>query len=439
MSSNSAGTPEASSDLRDELPALGLQLEQIERYLASDGEIGMLSVTLLGQREGDTDEAWEHYQTILDEISTFLPDFSRRALRRGDCLLEPVISGNSFVVLLTPPRDDRSFNRTDLASVRNRLLRELTVHLGRTMPRPALERFHAYVGAALVRHDAAIDGRRIIYRGVEEAIADAMLQRERENLQRTVYLRRILRGGQLRTVYQPVVDLVERRVIGYEALTRLQREEFRSPDQLFRVAHENGALWTLERLCRRRALETLPPFEPDQLLFLNIEPDSMFDPQLRDPEFLQLMKDAGLTPHRVVLEVTEHAAVRDFSSLQRVLDELREMGFRLAMDDVGSGYAGLQSIAEIRPDYLKIDMSLVRDLHLHPIKRELIATIHRFSESTGIAIVAEGVESEAELASLSNVGVRCAQGFLFAEPDCPPQTPNWEQFDDPISSGEVDS
>jgi len=227
-------------------------------------------------------------------------------------------------------------------------------------------------------------------------------------------------------------------VIGYEALTRMQRDEFRSPDQLFRVAHENGALWTLERLCRRRALETLPPFEPDQLLFLNIEPDSIFDPQLRDPAFLDLMKDAGLAPDRVVLEVTEHAAVRDFASLRRVLEDVRGMGFRLAMDDFGSGYSGLHTIAEIRPDYLKIDMSLVRDLHLHPIKRELIATISRFSESTGIAIVAEGVETEDELNSLSKVGVRCAQGFLFAEPDCPPRAPDWEQFETPSSSDETD-
>jgi EAL domain-containing protein (putative c-di-GMP-specific phosphodiesterase class I) len=438
MSSKASGTSDMSA-ARDELPVLGLHLEQIERYLASDGKIGMLSVTLLGRQEGDTDDAWNHYQMLLDEISDFLPDFSRRALRRSDRLLEPVISGNSFVVLLTPPRDDRSLNRTDLATVRNRLLRDINGHLSRCMPRPALERFQAYVGAALVRHDASIDGRRIIYRGVEEAIADAMLQRDREERQRTVYLRRILRGGHVHAVYQPVVDLVDRRVIGYEALTRMRREEFRTPDQLFRAAHENGALWTLERLCRRRALETLPPLEPDQLLFLNIEPDSMFDPQLRDTAFREQMEAAGLAPGRVVFEVTEHAAVRDFASLRRVLEEIRAVGFRLAMDDVGSGYAGLQTIAEIRPDFLKIDMSLVRDLHLDPIKRELISTILRFSESTGITIVAEGVESEAERVSLADTGVRCAQGFLFAEPDSPPRAPDWEQFEDRSSSDADDA
>ena len=164
-------------------------------------------------------------------------------------------------------------------------------------------------------------------------------------------------------------------------------------------------------------------------LFLNIEPDSLFDPQLRNAAFLEQMEHAGLAPGRIVFEVTEHAAVRDFTSLKRVVEETRAIGFRLAMDDVGSGYAGLKSIAEIRPDFLKIDMSLVRDLHLDPIKRELITTIRRFSESTGIAIVAEGVESEAEMVSLSDAGVRCAQGFLFAEPDAPPRAPDWDNLE----------
>ena len=118
-------------------------------------------------------------------------------------------------------------------------------------------------------------------------------------------------------------------------------------------------------------------------------------------------------------------------NVEAKMGDLRKLGFRLAMDDVGSGYSGLKSIAEIRPDYLKIDMSLVRDLHLHSIKRELISTIRRFSDSTGIIIVAEGVEAEAEVASLSEVGVRCAQGYLFAEPDSPPRAPDWKALDDP--------
>jgi EAL domain-containing protein (putative c-di-GMP-specific phosphodiesterase class I) len=439
MSPNSTAASRAGRDLRlNELPYLALLLEQIEQQLRRYSELGMLSVTLLDQRDRNAGDGWEHYQSILEEMSIFLTRFSRRGLRSTDSVLEPVIAGNSFVILLAPPRDDRSLDHTDLESVRNRLLRDVTTHLERTMPRAALERFAIYVGAAHLHHDAAVDCRRIIYRGLEEAIADAMTQREREGLHRVRHVQRILRCGQVRTVYQPVVDILDKRVIGYEALTRLLQNEFRTPDQLFKAAHESGALWPLERLCRSRALENLPSREPEQLLFLNIEPDSMHDPQLRAPDFLKQMELAGLGPTDVVLEVTEHAAVRDFAALRRVLEQLRALGFRLAMDDVGSGYAGLKSIAEMKPDYLKIDMSLVRDLHLHPIKRELIATIRRFSESTGIAIIAEGVESEAELESLSDVGVRCAQGFLFAEPDSPPRSPDWESLESSTSSDTMD-
>jgi EAL domain-containing protein (putative c-di-GMP-specific phosphodiesterase class I) len=120
--------------------------------------------------------------------------------------------------------------------------------------------------------------------------------------------------------------------------------------------------------------------------------------------------------------------VRDFPSFRRMLDKYRALGFRLAMDDVGSGYAGLQAIAEIGPDFLKVDMALVRDLHRHPIKRELINTIRRFTDKTGSTLVAEGVECTEELESLAEVGVRCAQGYLFARPDVQPKAPDWSSL-----------
>jgi EAL domain-containing protein (putative c-di-GMP-specific phosphodiesterase class I) len=166
----------------------------------------------------------------------------------------------------------------------------------------------------------------------------------------------------------------------------------------------------------------------EQMLFLNIEPDSIFDPHLRKSKFLRWVAKAGLDPRRLVLEITEHTAIRDFESFRRTLDEVRALGFKLAMDDVGAGYAGLQAIAEMRPDYIKVDMTLVRDIHLDNIKRELIETIRRFTDSTGIILIAEGVECRAELESLTRAGVRCAQGYLFAKPDSPPRQPVWQSL-----------
>jgi EAL domain-containing protein (putative c-di-GMP-specific phosphodiesterase class I) len=407
------------------LPNLTVILRQIARQLVERLEIGILSITVIRRRERDPADSWEDYDRTLREISIFLEKFRHGGLRRSDILLEPILAGNTLMVLLGPPRDGGPLHVTALNRVWHRLKQGLATHLAQRLSHTSRERFGVYVGRSLMRHDPTLRSDLIIYRALEAAIADALGQQQHEARLHASHLRQILEGSQIVTLYQPVVDLVEHRVIGFEALTRLPQEQFETPDLLFKVANEQGVLWELERLCRQRALQKLPPLERDQALFLNIEPDSIYDPQLRQEGFLEDIRKSGLEPSSVVLEITEHAAVREFELLRRALDDVRGLGFRLSMDDVGSGYSGLQVIAEMRPDFIKADMALVRDMHLDPFKRELMATIHRFTENSGIVLVAEGVQCVAELKSLAEAGVRCAQGFLFARPGSPPEEPDW--------------
>jgi EAL domain-containing protein (putative c-di-GMP-specific phosphodiesterase class I) len=426
---NSTKTPTRESQGAAELqrlPNLDVLLGKIEEELTDREGLGILSITVVRRRECVGEDSWEAYESILREITFFLSKFQQRRMRRTDTLLEPSLSGNTFVILLDRPREDRPLSMADISRVRNRLLRSISAHIGRRLSHTITERFGIFVGGTLMHHEPAADSRRMIYRSLEEAIANAMTRQEEEERQHAVHLREILRSGRIDIVYQPVVEVVERRIMGFEALTRLPQRQFDSPDLLFKVANENGSLWALERLCRRKALESLPPLDKRQMLFLNIEPDSFFDPQLRKRKFLRWIERAGLDPHRLVLEVTEHAAIADFDLFRRKLVEIRSLGFQLAMDDVGAGYAGLQAITAIRPDFIKVDMTLVRDMHLDLIKRELIETIRRFTDSTGIVMIAEGVESRAELESLTRAGVRCAQGYLFAKPDSPPRQPRWQ-------------
>src|SRR5262249_56894642 len=117
----------------------------------------------------------------------------------------------------------------------------------------------------------------------------------------------VLHLGLVNSVYQPVVDVVEHRVIGFEALTRVGSGRFENIELLFKTAEANDALWALERLCRRKALEDLPALGAGQLLFLNVEPDSIHDPHLGGPQFLDGLAAAGLSPRQVVLELTQHS------------------------------------------------------------------------------------------------------------------------------------
>jgi EAL domain-containing protein (putative c-di-GMP-specific phosphodiesterase class I) len=409
-----------------ELPRLDSILETAGPRLASRPEIGLVSVTVLQRQHVEHGLGWRGYDSIIHEIGAFLRTYRSERMRRDDRLFEPSLNGNSFALLLEPPRNGRELEPAALARVCARIKRGLKVHLARTLPREVGEMFGAYVGAALVRAQEGIAFERIVHRALEEAFADALREKDREGHRHSVQLARVIHHGLVRAVYQPVVDILDRRVIGFEALTRVGSGRFESVETLFKAAEANDALWSLERLCRRKALEGVPVLAADQLLFLNIEPDSAHDPHLTGPQFLDGLSAAGLSPRQVVLELTEHSEVRDFVAFRRTLAQFRGLGFRLAMDDVGSGYAGLQAIAEIAPDFIKADMHLVRGLHASAIKRELIDTMRRFSESTGITLVAEGVESAAELSALVAVGVRCAQGFLFAKPGSPAPLPDWE-------------
>ncbi len=407
------------------LPELPRLFDRIGETLATSGRLGVLSVTVLERNAVDCTRGWHAYDRVFRTVGEFLRRYRARSFRRDDRVFEPSLSGNAFVLVLAPPRAARPLADDDVTLVRDRLRRDLKLHLSRSLPRDVLERFACYVGGSTMAADPEVRLDRIVYRSLEQAFADALVEKAMEGRGLADELSRILTNGLVRSVYQPVVDVTVRRTIGYEALSRVQGERFENVDLLFETAHEHDALFPLERLCRRRAIEGAPALGPDGMLFLNVEPDSLHDPEFTDGTFLRRLQSAGLSPSQVVLEITEHSRVRDFTAFRRTLRDLRARGFRLAMDDVGSGYAGLRSIAEIAPEFIKVDMTLVRDLDESAIKRELIATIRRFADATGIGVVAEGVERVGEMVSLVETGVRFAQGYLFAKPDAPPRFPDW--------------
>ncbi|MFQ5876750.1 MAG: EAL domain-containing protein, partial [Acidobacteriota bacterium] len=293
----------------------------------------------------------------------------------------------------------------------------------------AAERFELCVGCASLAHHTGVRFERLVYSALEEAFKDSLEHRQREQRREAVRLERVLRRGAVCAVYQPVVDTVERRTIGFEALTRVANRSFEGADSLFKVAHENRAIWRLERLCRSRAIRGARGLRAGQLLFLNVEPESFHDPELRAESTFRMLRSSGIAPAQIVLEITEHSAVRDLAAFRQVVDYFKFLGFRLAVDDVGSGYSGLSSIAELRPDFIKIDMALIRGIDQHPIKQDLTGTIARFSRRSGITLIAEGVETAEEMRCLKGIGVRYEQGHLFARPGPPFPTVPQRAFD----------
>ena len=396
-----------------------LLLGRIRRLLKESRQLGLLSISVLQNERGEQTLGWQGYETLVRSVATFLVEIKKVALRRDDYVSEVMISGNAFVILLSPPRGKQGIAYTDIDKVRRRVAARLERFVRDRLAAEVKETFGLYVGCTVLIHNSSVRFERLVYSALEQAFTDSLQQRKREQRDAALKLRMILKAEAVQPVYQPVIDLLERRVVGFEALTRVSPDAFAGPDQLFKAAYDNDSVWKLERLCRERAIRGARGLAEEQLLFLNMEPDSIHDPELRSEATFALLREAGLKASQIVLEMTEHSAVRDFTSLRQLLSYLQFHGFRLAVDDVGSGYSGLKSIAEIKPDFIKIDMALIRDIHLHPIKQDLTGTIARFSTSSGITLIAEGVEGSEELRCLQAIGVRYAQGFLFARPGPP--------------------
>lgn len=239
---------------------------------------------------------------------------------------------------------------------------------------------------------------------VERQQAQTRRRREIEDRVRSV-----LAPERITMVYQPIYDLPMRAVAGFESLSRFDDACGRPPDVLFNEAHEVGLGMPLETKAVQLGLSGLQHFAPEVYVSVNASPETILD-----PAFGHAVDHAPLD--RVTLEVTEHAAVNRYREIEAALAPLRRRGMQLAVDDAGAGYASFRHILQLAPDRIKLDCSLIRDIDADPARRALIAAFVRFGEETGASLIAEGVERDAELKVLQDLGVHKVQGYLLGRP-----------------------
>jgi EAL domain-containing protein (putative c-di-GMP-specific phosphodiesterase class I) len=220
--------------------------------------------------------------------------------------------------------------------------------------------------------------------------------------------------------FQPILRASDRSVFGYEALLRTEEPTLIRPPLVVDAAERLNALPRLGRRVRALAAAAMAQATPDACLFLNLHPADLADDEL----FLSAAPLSQLAS-RVVLEVTERAAIEEVDDVERRVHELRQRGFRIAVDDLGAGYAGLSSFALLEPEIVKLDLSLLRDIDQSPVKQKLVASMTALCKDMGFLVVAEGIETAAERDCVVSLGCDLLQGFLFARPGRPFPTSSW--------------
>ncbi len=222
-------------------------------------------------------------------------------------------------------------------------------------------------------------------------------------------------------VYQPIVRWSDRSVFGYEALVRSQEPSLPHPSALFDAAERLSRLSDIGAAIRRSATGDYGSQPREPLLFINLHPSDLLDEQIYDAN-----TPLGMFARQTVLEITERARLEQLPDAASKILQLRKLGYRIALDDIGAGYAGLASFALLEPDIVKLDMALVRDLDRAPTKQRLIRSLMEVCRDFGMQVVAEGIETGAERDALLDLGCDLLQGYLFARPDRPFPEPKFE-------------
>lgn len=224
-------------------------------------------------------------------------------------------------------------------------------------------------------------------------------------------LERLLEEQSLEMVYQPIVSTAGRELFGYEALARAGIAELENPAVMFDAAVAAGLSWPLGNLVRDIVIEDLSRSAVEVPIFLNLHPS-----ELSNPELLAGRPFGPELAKKIVLELTERASISDLVGFVDSLATLRGLGFRAAIDDLGAGYASLNSVMQVSPEFIKTDMALIRGIDRSPLKRSLVESLTGFAHSAGIAIIAEGVETAEEAAAVEELGIDYMQGHLIGRP-----------------------
>ncbi len=396
------------------LPTIPVIVDALREWLLVDQEVGVLFIDFEKYAHIEDYYGWEVFDDVLREAAKALKRLLGTLFSTGDLIAINRPSGSEFYVFLSVPPGLRGDEILERLQRKARQIEEsLQATLSEKFQNRIQRKIGLYVGYAKLLYSPQVRLERLVYRALREAISVASTKEgERAALLREQF-KDVLVHRQIETLYQPIIDLRNGTVFAHEALSRGPVDSpFENPEMLFDYALKSDQVWSLEKICMQSSAERFVGKRPG-MLFVNVETELIHALKSRGHDVLQplLAIQSG-----VVLEITERAAIRDYDLFRESVRVLRELGFRIAIDDAGSGYASLQSIAELRPQYLKISNYLVTGLHEDSIKRDVVEMLVRLAARIDAETVAEGIETEAEKAEVRRLGVTYGQGYLLGRP-----------------------
>jgi EAL domain-containing protein (putative c-di-GMP-specific phosphodiesterase class I)/CheY-like chemotaxis protein len=400
------------------LPSLPIVLDRVKEMLIEQRDIGMVFVDIEQFEAIEAEYGWAFFDELLCNVGQILTAEARERFPQAIVAAHRV-GGSSFYIFYETRGQDLSAENAS-ERIANELREELITSTRQRFAPLQSGQVGFFVGTARIDYQPQIRLERQIYAGMQtaaDAVRDAEQQRKK---QLTRELRDIIRRKRVTTLFQPIVRANDASVFGYEILTRgPSGSSFRNSDMLFSFAREAKLAWALEAIALEGALKRLRQMDlGDRKFLLNLEAEMFGESEFRIHEMVSYFAE-----HRgnFVFELTERAAIEDYAQFRELLREFRDKGIEVAIDDAGSGYASLEAIAALSPDYLKITKSLVSTLADEPIKQDLVKMLVDLAGKINARTLAEGIETVEEYETCRELGIDLIQGYYFAHPQEDPR------------------
>ena len=389
-------------------------IESIGTALSRDGALGLILIDGSPLERIERSYGVQPHERAIETLRTLVAESCSSDLEEDDLIVQGSSNPDELVIFFFRSRSDDRFYREKLP--------ELARRLGERISSDGQKIVYPYdrdapdlpIGHATVFHNPGLGTERQVLDCFEHARRDAALNDAIARRERHEMFQNLVFSEDVAILYEPIVNLTTREVLGHEALVRGPwKSDLHSPDRLFRLAEETGLVFELDCLCRRTALRGAQGLEAGRKLFLNCLPTAIHDPAFRGEVLRKTLQDLCLRPEDVVFEISERESIDNFAIFREARDHYKELGFQIALDDTGVAYGSLEAIMELSPDFIKVDLSLIRGIDTDPPRQELLRALHAVAGKLGGQIIAEGIETTEELTTLQDLGIPYGQGYLF--------------------------
>ncbi|MCX7995209.1 MAG: EAL domain-containing protein [candidate division WOR-3 bacterium] len=399
------------------LPTVYAVFDELRRTLEQEKVVGILYIAIGDQQRIEPIFGWEVYDELIKFFTISVMSEIGKLIPRSATITVSSLMGDGFFIFLSKDEKGNPVEKEYLRSLSAQFREKLGRLRVEFEHKEVRERIDFHIGYGLLRLDPMVRTERLIYQTMEDIKYAAHFSEKLKEKELYTELLDILDNNRLYTVYQPIYNLDDSTIYGYEALTRGPRYSFfEDPDTIFSFAAKYELLPRVEELCLYNAIKDAAKLNTESLIFFNITPDQI--PRLIDERFIKTLAERRIDNERVVIEITEKFAIPHYGIYQAIVVQTRGRQLKIALDDIGVGYSTLERISEIGPDYLKYDRALVRDIDKNLIRQELIKSFVHFARRINSTIIAEGIENENELEFLKGLGIKYGQGFYL----CPPKS-----------------